>query len=254
MTIPTGLQGLIARLAPAMPASAPAFRLPQGFDVHAFFHGANGVRRSLFPRGLLPAQVSGCERILSACVDMNERQTGRAAYFLATSFHETAQAMQPVKETQVGAQAVPSDREVVRRLDRAFAAGQLKWVRAPYWRPDADGKCWFGRGDVQLTHKVNYDKLAPFVRARFGVDIVADPGAVLRPDVSAFVMIEGMTRGDTGVSDFTSSALSEFIAPGRCDYEAARRTVNPGDRSSYALVAGYARAFAQALSGAGWPG
>ena len=250
---PPILSSLIARIAPMTPAATPAFRLPASFDAGRFFHGPNGVRRSLFPRGLSAGQVSGCERILAACVDMKESQTGRVAYVLATSYHETARAMQPVKETQVGTQASPSDREVVRRLDRAFAAGQLRWVRAPYWRPDADGRCWFGRGDVQLTHKVNYEKLAPFVQARFGVDIVSDPGKVLRPDVSAFIMIEGMTRGDTGVSDFTSSALSEFIAPGRCDYEGARRTVNPGDRSSYELVAGYARAFGEALRGAGWP-
>lgn len=118
-----------------------------------------------------------------------------------------------------------------------------------YW---LDG--WFGRGDVQLTHEANYSgPIRDAVLKLFGIDIHANPDLVLRGDISAFVVIEGVTRGVTKRPDFTTFALEDFLNATKTDYPNARKTVNPGEKDSYEKVAGYARAFEAALVAGGMP-
>lgn len=219
-------------------------RLMSDFDWHTFFHGKNGVRRTLFKKGLTTKQVGGCERICRVAMEEFGFGIDETAYFLATSYHETAHRMHPVRETLAW-----SDGQAIRRLEHAWKAGQLKWVKTPYWR---DG--WFGRGEVQLTHEYNYKgPLRDAVIRRFNgkYDIGANPSILVKvPEVSTYVLVEGMTISDTGVSDFTSSALEEFVNANKRDYVGARRTVNPGDKPSYMKIAGEADAFRRALHGA----
>jgi hypothetical protein len=218
-------------------------------DWHKFFHGEQGVRRTLFRKGLSRKQVAGCERLTYWALDRFNSGIDRTAYYLATSYHETAYRMSPVRETLAS-----TDWEAARRLENAWRKGQLRWVRTPYWRKDADGFYWFGRGEVQLTHRANYaGPLRQAVLQEFGpkFDILKDPSILVRqPDVSSFILIEGMSMGHTGVSDFTSSSIEDFIHPGKCDFVGARRTVNPGDKSSYVKIAGEAEAFRNAIQGA----
>ena len=218
-------------------------------DWAKFFNGENGVRRSLFNGRLTQAQVDGCQRIAYWALDRFGFGFEETAYFMATSYHETARRMKPVRET-----LARTDRGAAQALERAWRKGQLKWVRTPYWRADEDGRHWFGRGEVQLTHKANYaGELRQAVLEEFGekYDILRNPGLLITcPDVSTFVLIEGMTRSNTGVSDFTSYALEDFINPDKCDFVGARRTVNPGDKPSYEKIAGEARAFLNAIRGA----
>lgn len=215
-------------------------------DLHVFFHGERGVRNTLFKPRITKPQVDGCERIIKAFTEYWPNGTlQQLAYILATSYHETGRRMQPVREAFGG-----SDEQTIARLDRAWEAGELPGVSKPYWREG-----YFGRGDVQLTHKANYEgKLCGAVKSRFGVDIAADPALVLRPDISAYILIEGMRRGDTGVADFTSQALEDHVNATAVDYVGARRVVNPGDKPSFGVVAGYAQAFENALKDAGWGG
>lgn len=215
-------------------------------DLHVFFHGERGVRNTLFKPRISKPQVNGCERIIKAFTEYWPNGTvEQLAYILATSYHETGRRMQPVREAFGG-----TDEQTIARLDRAWGAGELPGVSEPYWREG-----YFGRGDVQLTHKANYEgELCRAVKSRFGVDIAADPSLVLRPDISAYILIEGMRRGDTGIADFTSHALEDHVNAAAVDYVEARRVVNPGDKSSFGVVAGYARAFENALRDAGWRG
>lgn len=190
--------------------------------------------RPLFGGKLTQQQVDGLEVLLSAMVGLPITWT---AYLLATAFHETAHSMQPLKETE-SAGVERSDAEVVSILDNAFRKGKLSWVKTPYWRFDGTGKAWFGRGYVQLTHKVNYEKAGKLV----GVDLVKSPARAMNPTVAAKVLIEGARNGI-----FTGKKLADYL-PG--DYSGARRVINGTDRA--ALIAGYARRFEDALTVARW--
>lgn len=208
-------------------------------DLQVFFNGPKGVKATLFGKGMTSSQVQGCQRIIVAHDLYSYGLDTALSYELTTSYHETGKRMQPIREANGTSTA-----DTIRRLDRAWTKGQLKWVKTPYWR---DG--WFGRGDVQLTHEANYSgPLRDAVLAAFpGCDIHADPDLVLRPDISAFILIEGITRGHTLKADFTSYSLEQFIAPGKTDYRNARKTVNPKDAPTFGLLAGYAKKFEEAI-------
>lgn len=184
--------------------------------------------RPTFGGKLTAGQVSGLEVLLTATEGL---PLTHRAYCLATAYHETGQRMQPVREC-----FAPSDGETVRRLEAAWKKGQLTWVKTPYWRPDADGKAWFGRGYVQLTHKANYDKLGK----RIGVDLVADPSAALSPFLAAKILVVGMVEGL-----FTGKRMADYL-PG--NYMGARAIVNGNDRAQ--AIAGYAGRFEAALKAA----
>jgi len=194
-----------------------------GIDRKAFF---DAVRDDFGP--LDQGQVDGFNRFLDATADLDI--TWRA-YILATVWHETGTAMQPVRETKAS-----SDQAAVNILDKAFKAGKLPWVKAPYWRFDQSGKSWLGRGYVQVTHKDNYAKSSKYA----GVDLTAYPEKMLEPAISVKVAVGGMIDGI-----FTGKGLADYL-PG--DYKGARRIIN--GQESAAKVAGYATIFEDCLRSA----
>lgn len=148
---------------------------------------------------------------------------------------ETGGWMAPIKETVYASHKDknPSDAEVIRRLDKAYAAGQLKWVKTPYWRNGA-----FGRGQIQLTHADNY--------AKFGVKPFSD---ALKYDVSAMVAVVGMAKGM-----FTGKKLADYNFPAALDAAPSknpRRIVNGVDGSDKEVAAS-TRVYHDALVKAGW--
>ncbi|WP_416408398.1 hypothetical protein [Agrobacterium rosae] len=199
------------------------------FDRQRFFAT---IRTAPFSGRMSVQQVQGTELVLD---EFEERAPGgdsrHLAYMLATAFHETAATMQPVRETLAA-----TDEAAIRILDRAYAAGRLGQVRKPYWRRDAQGKSWLGRGLVQLTHRRNYEAMS----AVTGIDLVARPERAMEPQVSAAILVEGMLRGS-----FTGRRLSQYFNASRADWEGARAIINGNDRA--ALLAGYGRSFHTAL-------
>lgn len=192
----------------------------------------DAVRVSVFGGRLSPGQVAGTEAILDAW----DRRTGQSdprwlAYMLATTFHETAATMQPVRETLAS-----SDAAAVARLESAWARGHLGSVTTPYWRADGDGKSWFGRGLVQLTHKANYVAMS----CETGIDLVADPGRAMEPEVAVTILFAGMEKGL-----FTGRRLADYFAGGRSDWINARRIINGLDRA--AEVGALGRSFLAAI-------
>lgn len=181
--------------------------------------------RPMFNGSLSQEQVNGLNTILAATDGL---PIEHRAYILATAMVETAWTMQPVRET-----LADSDASAVRRLDHAWASGQLSWVSRPYWRHDEDGKAWFGRGYVQLTHKSNYRRAGE----ELNVDLVGNPSAALNPDLAALILVRGMEEGW-----FTGRALGDYL-PG--DYVSARQVVNGLDRANE--IAAYAETFERAL-------
>lgn len=155
------------------------------------------------------------------------------AYVLATTYHETAFRMEPVRET-----LADSDESAKARLERAWTKGQLPWVRKPYWRDN-----WFGRGYVQLTHEYNY------VRAtkEIGIDFVADPIRALEADHAVEILIRGMMGGwfhGKGLG------LAHYVDLKKSDYVGARRTVNGTDKAR--AIAEHARDYEDALIAVGY--
>lgn len=191
------------------------------------------IRRDLFNGRLRAGQIGGLSAILDRfCEVMPEGDDRWLAYMLATAFHETAGTMQPVRET-----LAPSDEKAIATLERAFAAGRLKSVKTPYWRPDEDGRSWLGRGLVQLTHRRNYEAMS----VATGIDLLARPERAMEMEVSVTILFRGMIDGL-----FTGRRLIEFFVGDHEDWAGARRIINGTDRAM--LVAGHAKAFYAALS------
>lgn len=201
----------------------------------AFYASARARASGIFGTSLSQGQVDGTEAILNEA-ERRGTPLKQLAYILATAYHESAHTMQAVRET-----LAKTDDGAINALEKAWKAGKLTWVKTPYWRKDADGKSWFGRGLVQITHKANYQKLGLII----GVDLVKDPSKALDLDTAVQILFEGMELGS-----FTGKSLRDYIVDSRADYEGARRIVNGTDKA--ALIAGYARAFEKSLVDAGY--
>jgi hypothetical protein len=205
----------------------------------AFFAHLRRRDSGVFGTSLTQPQVQGIEAILDVADGL---PLHHVANILAQVYRETGRHMAPIKETVMShhKDKNPSDAEVIRRLDRAFAAGQLTWVRTPYWREG-----WFGRGQIQITHRVNYERLGK----RIGVDLVSDPSRTLDLTTSAMIAVIGMTEGM-----FRKHRLSDYNFPADLDAPVARnprRIVNGADGSDREVAAAH-RAFAAALESGGW--
>lgn len=188
------------------------------------------------------SQKAGMVRLLNAWDEYGTDIDTQFCYVIATSYWETGRRMQPVLETFASTRA-----QGAARLQRAFDRGQLKWVKTPYWNKK-NGFHWIGGGDVQLTHESNYrGALRQAVLREFDKDIYTNPDLVLDSAISGFILIEGMMSAATLKNDFTGQALEKFVNASSTDYHNARKSVNPGDKSSYAEIAKIAGDFEVAL-------
>ena len=127
------------------------------------------------------------------------------AYILATVQHETNGTFLPIKEG--------------------------------YWLKNPDtylkGKPYYpyyGRGYVQLTWKMNYEKFSLLL----GKDLVKEPDLVLEPRIAAFILVYGFRKGS-----FTGKNLETFVNDEKTDFKDARRCINGTDKAE--LIAGYAK-------------
>jgi predicted chitinase len=185
-----------------------------------FFEFIKRPTSGLFGARLSQPQVDGINSILDACEKYNITNPHHVAHILANVYHETGRYMSPIKETVYGSSfnKDPNDSIVIKRLDTAFAKGQLPWVKTPYWR---DG--WFGRGQIQITHKNNYVKMGK----KIGVDLVSNPSLALDLKNSAAIAVLGMRDGE-----FTGKKLSDYKFPEALDNKwenHPRRIVNGKD-------------------------
>ena len=221
-----------AKTIDSSPSGPPSF-----FEMPEFF---DPIRQHLFGGKLIQDQVDGIKSISALCVDIG-LCIEQTAYVLASCYHESAHTMQPVRETLSG-----SDEQAIARLEHAWRNGKLPWVEEPYWRKDAAGKSWFGRGLIQITHEENYDKqqrkLADHPRRESAVpyQVHDEPDIALHPQTALLIAVLGMADGD-----FTGHKLADHIRPGMADYTTARRIVNGTDRAGQ--IAGYARIFERAI-------
>ncbi|MET0746614.1 MAG: glycoside hydrolase family 19 protein [Rhizobium sp.] len=196
----------------------------------AFFF--DHIREKFFPGGLRQSQIDGHAAILDAWEKHHAGEDDRwLAYLLATAYHESGHTLQPVRETLAS-----SDAQAARILEEAWKAGRMRGVHDPYWRPDANGDRWFGRGLVQLTFRANYDTLGRAI----GVDLVANPSLALTMPVAIAVIFFGMLNGS-----FTGHRLATYFNPTTADWVNARKIVNGLDRAD--AIAGYGKNYHAAL-------
>lgn len=182
------------------------------------------IARPLFNGRLSADRRSGIDMKLEAFDRHGIADDRWQAYMLATSYHETACAMQPVEEAGRGKGKPYGEKR--------------KHDGTAYTYPD---KLYYGRGDVQLTWYENYKKMGTLLE----IPLLTYPELALDPDISASIMIEGMTRGISNRGDFTGVALEDYFNDRVDDPVNARRIVNGLDRAHH--IADYYRRFLAAL-------
>jgi putative chitinase len=179
----------------------------------------DSVRSSLFSGSMNQDQVDGLNTILDYAEEQGTDDR-HLAYILATTFHETAQTMQPIAE---------------------YGKGKGK----SYGTPDpSTGQTYYGRGYVQLTWKDNYQKQDD----KLGLNgrLVKDADLAMDPIVALQVLFGGMYDGDfTGVG-LPKYILCEDPASDTTDFYNARKIVNGLDCATQ--IQGYAQLFANAIT------
>lgn len=182
------------------------------------------ITPALFSGQITQSQVEGINFKLDAWEKSGLTDIRWLAYMLATSYHETAKTMQPIEEYGKG---------------RGKPYGQkLRHDRKPYTFPD---KLYYGRGDVQLTWYENYEAMGKLL----GIPLLEQPELALVPEISAKIMIEGMTRGKSNRGDFTGVSLENYFNATKDDPVHARRIINGLDKAN--LIASYHNKFLTAI-------
>lgn len=158
------------------------------------------------------------------------------AYALATAYHETAKTMQPIKEY--------GGRDYYMRLYDITGKDPARAKK--YGNTSVgDGAKYCGRGYVQLTWKVNYERAT----RELGIDFVNNPDLAMVPDYASDIMIRGMQEGW-----FTGKSMKSYLpsvgAANKAKFEKARWIINGTDKA--ALIAEYALIFQAALIEGGW--
>jgi putative chitinase len=198
------------------------------------------VRDRLFASKMTQAQVRGINAILDRWTANALTDARWLAYMLATAYHETGRAMQPVQENlNYGApglratfpkyfsyaEAQAYQRQPQRIANRAYANRMGNGDEA-----SGDGWRFRGRGLVQITGRNNY--------RTYGIE--NDPDKALEDDVAVHILFDGMIHGR-----FTGRKLADFFNASVEDWRGARQIINAMDRADD--VAGYASAFLGAL-------
>lgn len=148
------------------------------------------------------------------------RLATQASYILATTFHETAETMLPIKE-------YGSDKYLSK-----YDTGKLAKDLGNTPQADGDGIKYAGRGYVMITGRSNYEKFSRIT----GIDLLTNPDFALHPKIAALILVHGMVHGT-----FTGKKLSNYINKSITDYIGARKVINGSDKSQ--LIAKYAAEF-----------
>ncbi len=206
----------------------------------SFFH--EHVAETLYGGHMSFAQVDGHNALLDYWEMHHSEMDDRwLAYILATAYHETGRALQPVEENlRYGAQRLlvvfPS--RFTPEQARAYAGHSEKIANRVYGgrlgngnEASGDGWRYRGRGLVQITGRDNYGK--------FGLE--DDPARALDPGTAIRLLVEGMIGGK-----YTGKSLADYLHGDEADWVNARKIINKLDRATD--IAGYARRYYASIS------
>ncbi len=200
------------------------------------------VRRAPFNGTLTQKQVDGLNFIVGEWERTYRRRTSipQFADVLATTFHESAQTMQPIKE--IGNRAY-----FIRMYDKTGArpkiAAQLGNTEV------GDGAKYPGMGYVQSTGRANARRATERLRELKiigpDLDFERTPELLMKPEYAIHILFLGMEEGwftgKTLDGDIDDAIDGDEFA----DFIRARRIVNGTDRAE--KIAGYGMAFLNAL-------
>ena len=205
----------------------------------AFYKALRRRSSGVFGTSLSQRQVDGMEGILDAFVTHGDGRPKTLAYALATAYHETGRQMVPVREG-----FAKTDAQARQRVNRLAARRGPNSAVAKYAKPQPPhGHVYYGRGQVQLTWKKNYETSS----ADAGVDLVRFPDKVLDPVIGARILVRGLLDGRwNGHGHGIAHYLPDH---GADDLRNARRTVNITDK--WQRIADHYRSFLNAIIEAG---
>ena len=187
----------------------------------------SSIRLTLFGGSLSQKQVDGLTYKLTAWSRSGFSDVRWLAYMLATSYHETDKKMQPIEEYGKG-------------KGRPYGKKDQNTIDSPMITvPD---KIYYGRGDVQLTWYENYELMGKLLN----IPLLEQPELALSPEISARIMIEGMTKGASNRGDFTGVSLENYFNATKDDPINARRIINSLDQAN--KIAGYYDRFLDAIN------
>lgn len=199
--------------------------------------------RPLFGGKLTQGQVEGMEQILDYAKKY-EYPRAWLAYILATTFHETARWMQPIREGARRFGTEYSDASAKRAVASIHAKGI---IRTNYALPDGPYKqSYYGRGLVQITWYANYHKFAKLLKA----PLDKKPDLALEWRHALDILFIGLRDGM-----FTGTKLRSMLPTENAtlkEYKEARRMVNGDVRKNGMKIAKEAQAFEVALTEAGY--
>lgn len=239
-------------------ARKPAAARP-AFDAAAFF----AVLRQGPLRHGEPTQVAGTEAIIAG---MAGQPLAYVAYALATAWHETGADMQPNVENlnySVKGLLASFSRSRISRADaEAYgrkdgrpanqrAIGNIiyggTWGRENLGNTEPnDGFTYRGRGFEHVTGRRNYAATG----AALGIDLLANPDALLDLGTAVRSLVSGMATGRYVPSHTFARHLPPTGPATIPQFTSARRIINGQDKAD--MIARYAQGFQSALIAGGW--
>lgn len=211
-----------------------------GFAAEGAFYDFLRDNNLLGPK-ISATEFKGCDAITRAAAQARW-PISFTAYALGTAYLETAHQMVPVREAfwlSASAAAAYFHRMYDPDGQRPDVARRLGNTHT------GDGALFCGRGYPQLTGRANYAKASEAL----GVDLVANPGRALEPEIASQVMIWGMATGA-----FTGHKLADYLPTSGLatleQFTPARHIINGTDRASD--VAGFALDFQRGLEAGKW--
>lgn len=186
------------------------------------------IRQQPFPGRLNGGQVTGVNAILDEWERVGSDDLRHLAYMLATTFHETAFKMQPIREFGGPKYFHSMYDKDGRRPHVARALGNTQ---------PGDGVKFHGRGFVQLTGRRNYTMFRDDIKAEWPeLDILERPDDAMDLRAATYIMFKGMAQGT-----FTGKKLSHFFTNNGSDWKNARKIINGLDRADH--IAAVAKEF-----------
>ena len=199
--------------------------------------------RPLFGGNLNQYQVDGMNKIVEYA-DKWGYSPLHTAYILATTKHESANWMQPIREGARRYGPDYSDASAKRAVASIHAKGIISTNYALSSGPHRQS--YYGRGLVQITWYDNYLKFERLLKK----PITAQPDLALEWDIALDILFLGMRDGMFRRG--RSLSMIETVA----DYKAARDIVNGDSHKTWGgrdriddRMAGYARTFLVGLEG-----
>lgn len=142
------------------------------------------------------------------------------AYIMATAYHESFSFKYNPEWNPPREGFAKTNAGAIRHVAELRMAGKIS---RNYALPNKEGKCFYGRGWVQVTHEWNYRTIG----RRIGLDLVSDPDLLLERVPAAKALVIGSVEGL-----YTGKKLSDFdTSDDLIDAYNARKVINGLDKA-----------------------